>query len=175
MSNETKTQLIFRAEPTKTHYKKLMNPDYLGAYDFQPDEERTLTIKKVVIENVDVKDGKKEDLPIIHFVEPSKPMVMNSTNGKMLGNILESNYIEDWVGKSFTIQVKKIKAFGEWMDALRVKNEKVVKKLPTLTVGSKAFNACLERYKADNSVLDKIKQSYTISPETLEALTNGTV
>ena len=31
----------------KTHWKKLTNPNYLGSWDFQPGEIRTLTIKEV--------------------------------------------------------------------------------------------------------------------------------
>jgi len=39
-------------EKKLTHWKTLTNPDYIGAYDFQPKEERTLTIKSVANEIV---------------------------------------------------------------------------------------------------------------------------
>ena len=43
----------------QTHWKKLTNPLYIGAYDFAPGEERTLTIKSVKREMVVGPDGKK--------------------------------------------------------------------------------------------------------------------
>jgi hypothetical protein len=36
----------------KTHWKKLTNPNYLGAYDFQQGEKRIVTIKEVIQEKV---------------------------------------------------------------------------------------------------------------------------
>ena len=44
-----------------THWKKLDNPDYIGAYAFQPGEEKTLTIKNVRREVVVGAEGKKEE------------------------------------------------------------------------------------------------------------------
>ena len=34
----------------KTHWKKLTNPDYLGAYAFEPKQEFIATIKYVAVE-----------------------------------------------------------------------------------------------------------------------------
>lgn len=160
---------------TKTHWKKLKNPDYLGSYDFQPNEERIVTIRKVEVQSVKNTDGQAGDCTVIHFMENYKPFILNSTNGKTLSKLFDTPYIEEWEGKSFKLVVKTIRAFGENVDALRVKNERVAKQLPTLTIGSKTFNACRERYLADKSVLEKIKQSYTLTPEVEKALTDEAV
>jgi len=159
---------------TKTHWKKLRNPLYLGSHDFQPNEERIVTVKAVQVEKVNGTDGSVSDCTTVHLVD-SKPFILNSTNAKQLAKIFDTPYIEEWAGKSFKLVIKTIRAFGETVDALRVKNEKIAKQLPPLTIGSKAFIACVEKYKSDPSVLDKIKQNYSVSNETLEALTNGTV
>jgi hypothetical protein len=158
-------------EEKHTHWKKLSNPDYLGAYDFQPNEERIVTVKDVKREIVKGQEGSEEHT-ILHFVEPYKPMIMNATNSKMLSKLAESPYIEQWVGKSFKLVVVRIKAFGEMMDALRIKSEKVVKILPILEIGSENFVKCQTAIKGGKATIEQVKQKYSVSKETEEAL-NG--
>lgn len=104
----------------KTHWKKLTNPDYIGAYEFQPGEEKMLTIKSVRQENITGADGKKEDCTIIRFVENVKPMICNSTNAKTIEKLCKSPYIEDWAGQRIQLHVERVRAFGDVVDALRV-------------------------------------------------------
>ena len=104
-----------------THFKKLMNPDYLGSYAFEPGQEMTLTISKVQQESVVGADGKKEDCIVCHFREQVKPMILNATNCKMISRLYKTPYIENWAGKQITIRVEQVKAFGDVVDALRVK------------------------------------------------------
>jgi hypothetical protein len=105
---------------TKTHWKKLTNPDYLGAYALEQGEERTLTIKGVKQELVQGSDGKKEECIVVRFIENEKPMIMNKTNLKTIAKLYGS-YIEDWAGKRITVYVEKVKAFGDLVEALRIK------------------------------------------------------
>ena len=44
----------------KTHWKKLTNPDFLGAYALIPDEDMILTIKSVSEDSFVGNGGKKE-------------------------------------------------------------------------------------------------------------------
>lgn len=169
---EQKTSEEKKPEPIKVHWRKLRNPDYLGAFDFQPNEERVVTVREVATGTVKNAEG-DSTCTIIHFMEPYKPMILNSTNGKMLEKLFETPYIEDWRGRSFKLIVKKIKAFGELVDALKVKNERVAKVLPVLQIGTKTFAACKDRYDKDKSVLAQIKANYTLTPEVEKALTNG--
>lgn len=104
----------------KTHWKKLTNPDYLGAYALEQGEERTLTIKSVKQEMVQGSDGKKEECIVVRFSENEKPMIMNKTNLKTIAKLYGS-YIEDWVGKRITVYVEKVKAFGDLVEALRIR------------------------------------------------------
>ena len=46
-----------------THWKRLNNPDYLGAYAFEPGEEKTGTIDFVKNESV-MNASKSSDTPI---------------------------------------------------------------------------------------------------------------
>ena len=50
-----------------------------------------------------------------------KGMILNKTNCKIISKRLDSPYIEQWVGKSITIYAAKVRAFGEMVEALRVK------------------------------------------------------
>jgi len=113
----------------ETHWKKLSNPNYLGSWDFQKGEERTLTISRVVQEEVvDMekvkKDAKaKKSCIVAYFRENSKPMILNKTNCKTIQELYKTPIIEKWAGCAITIKVEKVRAFGKMEEALRVKNE----------------------------------------------------
>jgi hypothetical protein len=109
--------------PQLTHWKKLINPDYFGSYLFQPGEKKTLTISTVVRDIVMGADGKKEECTIVKWRENEKPLILNSTNGKMISKVLDTPYTEQWAGKRIVLGVQKVKAFGEVVDAVRVKDE----------------------------------------------------
>lgn len=111
-----------------THWKKLTNPDYVGAWDFQPGQELTVKIETVRNEVVKLFDGKttKEETCILATFEGGKkPMILNRTNCKIIANNLGGDhYIEHWIGKTITLYVAKVRAFGEMTDAVRVKSTK---------------------------------------------------
>ena len=106
-----------------THWKKLSNPDYLGSYAFEKGQEMTLTIGSVREESVTGADGKKEDCIVAHFRENVKPMILNATNCKAIAKLYKTPYIEEWVGKQIVVRVQQVKAFGDVVDALRIKPE----------------------------------------------------
>lgn len=109
----------------KTHWKKYTNPNYLGAYAFQQGEEKTVTIKEVKREAVQNQSG-TEECTVAHFVEDVKPLILNKTNCKAISKVWGTPYIEDWSGRKITLKVKKISAFGELTDAVRVSSERPV-------------------------------------------------
>lgn len=104
-----------------THWKKLHNPDYLGAYALLPGQDMILTIKFVQNETVIGPDGKKEECTVAHFEENAKPMILNSTNCKTIQKIYKTPYVEEWSGKKIQIYTEKVKAFGEIVEALRIR------------------------------------------------------
>lgn len=108
---------------TQTHWKKLVNPDYLGAYALEPGQDIILTVDRVQVETVTGPDGKKEECMVCHWREREKPMILNSTNAKMIQKLIGSPYIEDWAGHRIQIGVETVKAFGELVDALRVRKQ----------------------------------------------------
>ena len=106
---------------TLTHWKKLTNPDYLGAYALEPGQDLVVTIKSVGNETVVGTDGKKETCMVMHFVEAVKPMVLNATNSKTITKLFKTPYIEYWSGRKIQVYVESVKAFGEVVDALRIR------------------------------------------------------
>lgn len=99
----------------KTHWKKYNNPDYLGAYAFQPGEEKTVTIKEVKREMVFNPSGSgKEECTVAHFVEDVKPLILNVTNCKTISKVWGTPYIEDWAGRKITLKVKKSPHLAKW-------------------------------------------------------------
>ncbi len=104
----------------KTHWKKLRNPDYLGAYSFDEGQDKILTIKSVAVEVVKTAEG-AEDCTIVRWVENEKPMILNVTNAKMIQKLLKTSYIEDWAGRQIQLYAAQVKAFGEMTDAVRVR------------------------------------------------------
>lgn len=107
---------------TLTHWKKLTNPDYLGAYAIDPGQELIVTIDYVKNEAVTGTDGNKETCSVMHFVENVKPLVLNATNSKTITKLLKTPFIEEWSGRKIQLYVEKnIKAFGDYVDAIRVR------------------------------------------------------
>ena len=105
-----------------THWKKLTNPDYLGAYALVPGQDLIVTIKSLANEGVVGTDGKKETCSVMHFAENVKPLVLNATNSKTISKLLKTPYSEEWVGRRIQLYVEQnIKAFGEFVDAIRVR------------------------------------------------------
>ena len=108
-----------------THWKRLENPDYIGAYAFQPNEEKIVTIKLVKREMITGADGKREECTVVHFAENEKPLILNATNGKMIAKMADTPYIEQWAGVRIALVVRDVKAFGDIVPAVRVAQKRL--------------------------------------------------
>lgn len=108
---------------SETHWKKLINPDYLGAYSLEPGKDMVLTIKMVQKEMVTGADGKKDECIVCHWQEDQKPMILNVTNCKMIAKLLKTPYIERWAGHRIQIGAEMVSAFGDKVEALRVRKQ----------------------------------------------------
>ena len=90
-------------ETTKTHWKKLTNPTYLGSWDFEENEERTLTVKAVRKETVKDQSGKDDEVVIMEFTT-GRPMILNKTNLKAVEKSTGTPIVEEWVTKNVTLR-----------------------------------------------------------------------
>lgn len=153
---------------TKTHYRRLVNPHYIGAYSLDPGQELNVTIERVVREMVNGPDGKKEECTVA-YLKGQKPFILNATNSKTITKAVGSPYIEDWAGKSITLYAAKIKAFGEELEALRVRPTAPAK--PELNPKHPKWSGAVTALKAGNTTLDAIKSAYVLTAENEALLT----
>lgn len=160
-------------ETTKHHWRQLHNPDFLGAYSLMNTEgkytELIVKLKSVYKKEVKGEDGKDSEC-IIGEVHGNKPMIINATNAKTLAKIFDSPIVEDWINKPITLCVKKIKAFGETVDALRVSNILPEIKKPELTPAHSKWAGALKAMQLGNTTIEAIKASYILSPENEKTL-----
>lgn len=158
----------------KTHFKKLRNPSYIGSYELMVGTnsvELNVTIERAVKEMV--QNGDKKEEAMVIYLKGHKPMIVNSTNAKNISKALNSPYIEDWVGKDITLYVAKIRAFGENVDALRVKTVTSIKQLPVLEVGTPNFEAVKTALSSGKFTIEQVKSKYQVSESVQKLLQNG--
>jgi hypothetical protein len=155
-----------------THWKKPRNPDYIGAWDFQPNEEKIVTIKSAAVEKVAGQDGKKEDCVVVRFKEATKPLVCNVTNAKAISKVCGSSYIENWSGVAIQLFTTKVKAFGDETDAVRVRPfaPKVTK--PELNPSSTNWLDAKQAIAENKTTVDAIRKHYVLSTENEKLLTS---
>ena len=105
----------------KTHWRKVHNPNYLGAYSLDQGKDLILTIKKAGVEKVKNERG-SEECTVISFVENQKPMIINVTNARIIQKIYKTPYIEEWAGKKIQLYIDdSIKCKGEIVEGLRIR------------------------------------------------------
>lgn len=111
---------------SKTHIDKLRNPNYLGGWDLQDENGKTndiiVTIKEVKSEFVFNQKAQIEEPVLTVFFNECKPIILNATNRKTLKKVTDTSYIEEMAGKCIQLTTKRIKAFGEFHDAIRIVN-----------------------------------------------------
>jgi len=162
----------------KTHYKKLKDPNYIGAYELMNGDgttrEMVVTIdgaKKEELKNAEKNQG------LVLYIKGQKPMIVNTVNAKAISSSTGSEFVEDWFGKQITLYVVKIKAFGEIMDALRVKKEPPVFTLPEFGSDNPQWDEVIETILSGNNTLDGIvkvlSKHYIISETTKKAISDA--
>lgn len=150
----------------KTHWKQLVNPDYLGAYSLPEGKDITIKIKQVVREIVKGINGKSEECTVAH-IEGNKPLILNRTNCKTIQKIYGSPFIEDWAGKSITIYAAVTKLKGDDVECLRIRELAIEK--PKLTTDNDQFNKA-KKAISDGTVtreqaIEKLKKVFSLTPE----------
>jgi len=138
---------------TKTHWKKLENPDYIGAYSLDQGKDLIVMSENVKREMVTGTGGKKEECTVA-YLKDQKPFIINRTNAKAISKVCQSPYIEDWKGKYIQLFVALIRAFGEDnVECLRVRPTAVKVELPQL-LPTDTVNW--------NRVVGAVKNGYTV-------------
>ena len=156
---------------TKTNFKSIINPEYLGAYSLDNGQdgynEKVIVITHISQKEVNDPQGKKQLKPVA-TIKDSKPMILCTTNMKILAKLFGSRYTEDWLNKPVTIHVQSIKAFGEFVDALRIKPILPQIKIPekvNLTPECSDWVKAKEALISKSTTIEKIKQYYLLTLE----------
>ena len=112
-----------QVENEKTHWKKLMNPNYLGDYALPTDGSDLIAVIDFVRqETVTGIGGKKENEMVAHFKGGIKPMILNKTNAKTIQSICKSPFVENWKGCAIQIYYDATVKFGrDTVGGLRIR------------------------------------------------------
>jgi hypothetical protein len=124
------------------HWKKQFNYDYLGSYSLDGKKEVIVTISKLDTDKVTGQQGRKEDCFVVYFNEFDKPMILNRTNAKAIEKVAGSGLVENWAGTQVTLYVEQgVKAFGEVVDALRIRDKKPTRQKMTKEIETSMLDA----------------------------------
>jgi len=149
-------------EKKLTHWKKLTNPDYIGAYSMEEGKDLTVTIVEVKREMVTGDAGRKEECTVA-YLKGQKPMILNRTNCKTITSLFKTPYIENWKGKQITLFVSQTKLKGEDVECLRIRN--TAPTLPELTPTSPKWAGAVQALKENSCTIDQIEARYTLTAE----------
>lgn len=154
----------------KTHWKLLINPDYIGAYALPDGEDLTVTIDFVQSEEVTGSGGKKEVCTVAHLIG-QKPMILNVTNSKSIHR-LYGPFIEDWAGKDITLYASTTKLAGEMVECLRIRPTVMARRKPK--IADARFAKAIEAVKAGTYPARKLSEQFDLTPEQQKELTAAT-
>lgn len=139
----------------KTHYRKLMNPDYIGAYALTPGQDMTVTIASVAREKITSTGGKKEECTVAKLIG-QKPFILNATNSKSIA-ALYGPYIEDWRGQQITLYASTTKMAGEIVECLRIRPYAVPNQVARKLTDER-LNKAIEAIKAGTYTIEQLNQ-----------------
>lgn len=101
---------------------------FVKAHDLG-DKEVTVTVKSATMEDMG-HGAEKETKLCIWFERATKGFVLNKTNAMIIASMYGPE-TDNWKGKAITIYSARVKAFGAWHDAVRVKEQ-----IPARNVGA---------------------------------------
>ncbi len=109
------------------HWRKAFDCAFLGSWAFNnPKKPILAVIESTDLEMVTGENGRQERCLVAHFAGGKlKPLILNRTNCKAISTVAGSCYREDWPGVAVLLTVQRVQAFGETVDAVRVKPERV--------------------------------------------------
>lgn len=154
----------------KTHWRKVFKSDHLGTADLEEyiEEGKTklvYTIKEVKQLYQEQVAGKKIDANIAFFVEPIKPLVLNSTNSKMVKKFTGSSFVEDWKNVLVELYIDSaVKMKGEVVGGVRIRSIQPTKQKQELTPNHSLWAKVADRIK-EGATIEDIRKHYDITQE----------
>lgn len=146
----------------KTHWKRLMNPSYIGVYWLNPGEDATVTIDYVQREQITGTGGKKDDCSVAHLKGGIKPFILNSTNSKAIA-LLYGDFIEDWAGKQITLFATTTRMGGDTVECLRVR-PRVATRMPQAITEDRLTKA-LDSITSGQFTLEQLHEKFALTAQ----------
>jgi len=117
-----KSKPIEKGEEVLGSVTKFMDRRFLSSLDLMGAGDVKLEINRVEhLDKVKYANGNtSENVLLMYFTGTDKPLALNATNIKAIIAILGTNQVKDWKGKSITLGVKTVQAFGKSQPAVRV-------------------------------------------------------
>ena len=149
----------------KTHWKKLQDPNYFGAWSIPENQDLILTINRINVEEIVSEGGRKEQKPVLYFKENQKPLVLNVTNSRTIEAIHGSPYIEDWSDKKIQLFQDVTKLKGEEVDCVRIRPFVPNVEKPPFTPDNDKWNTAVKNILKGKGSIEGIKKHYSLSSE----------
>lgn len=159
------------AAGTKTHWKQLTNPNYIGAYSLVEGQDLEVQILKVTKEMVKGEGGKQDECTIA-TLKDQKPLILNKTNCKTIAKLFETPYIEEWAGKKITLFKSFTKLKGEDVECLRIRDKKPPQSKAILNQSNPNWEKAIKAVKSGAFTIESLKLKYEISNEIKEIILN---
>ena len=154
---------------TKTHWKQLKNPNYLGAYSLPDGKDLIIEIISVSKEFVKGENGKEDECTVAK-IKDNKPMILNVTNCKMLERLFETPFIEEWSGRRFTIYAAKVIVKGEPIECLRIRDKKPEQAKVKLTPIHPNWNKAIRALQSGSFTIESLKLKYELDEANQELI-----
>lgn len=145
----------------KTHWKRLINPDYIGAYAINEGEDLTVKIDFVQVEEIVGTGGKKETCTVAHLVN-EKPLILNVTNSKSIAK-LYGPYIEDWQGQLITLFASTTRLAGETVECLRIRPKVAARKAKP--IADARLDDAIKSILSGTYTTEKLRTNFLLSEE----------
>jgi hypothetical protein len=107
------------------HWRTHIPTDRLCAGDLQG-QDLTVVIERVqpvVVDDLADKRKKKSALDV-YFKGKKKPLLVKATNAKAISKLVGSPLCEKWINQAITLYPTNVSAFGEMVEAIRVRPNK---------------------------------------------------
>lgn len=107
------------------HWKSLMDKPFLGSWDFEKGEIKTVTItgyKKEIMKDPRKPNAEERTRVVLEFAE-CKKAVMNVTNLSIISDLFGDPDLDHWIGKQIALHVEKVRFGGKMTDGIRVMEE----------------------------------------------------
>ena len=162
----------------KTHYRKVFKSDHLGVADLEDMQEQKkrliFTIKEVKQEIGVTVAGRIGNHNIAYFKEKIKPLVLNSTNSKVVKSFCgNSSFIEDWTVVLVELYIDpSVKMKGDIVGGVRIRTKQPSLIKPELTPNHPKWASAKKAISNKETTVDAIKNSYTLSNENADLLSS---